>query len=143
MILHYYRERLSDIEASLAEEIVSRSNHIPNADVKSQAGSNSGTQKKSFTVPAPQEYSLFRPAKAKIYGGDIFEAIGEEMEAIREAEEKAVNKDDSESAQSESDASFICGGSNSVKAKAQDRSEIVRANERLFGSVLMSFFPVM
>jgi len=143
MILNYYRERLNDIESSLAEEIVSRSSQTPNGDLKSQAGSTSGTQKKTLTVPAPQEYSLFRPVKAKMFCGDIFEAIGEEMQAIREAEEEALKKGDSDSSQSESDASFLFGGSTSKKTKAQDRSEIVRVNERLFGSVSLSFFPVM
>jgi hypothetical protein len=143
MILHYYRERLNDIEAKLSDEITSRSSLHPCADAKSQAGSNTGTQKKTLIVPAPQEYSLFRPVKGKVFVGDIYEAIGEEMEAIREAEEDKVNKEDFDSAQSESDVSFLLGGSTGKKTKVQDKSEIVRANERLFGSVSLSFFPVM
>ena len=137
MILNYYRERLNDIESSLAEEITSRSSQTPIGDLKC------GTQKKTLTIPAPQEYSLFRPVKAKMFCGDIYEAIGEEMQAIREAEEEAFKKGHSDSSQSESDASFLIGGSSSKKGKVQDRSEIVRANERLFGSVSLSFFPVM
>ena len=145
MILHYYREQLSDLEARLAEEITIR-NETPLPDMKSQAGSSvSGTQKKTLTIPAPQEFSLFRPAKVKLFGGDIFEVIGEEMESIREREDEdeSLHRGESESTQSESDSSFLFGGSAGKKPKVQDRSEIVRANERLFGSVSLSFFPVM
>jgi hypothetical protein len=143
MILHYYREHLNDIEVGLAEEISNRSSPTSNADLKSQAGSTSGTQKKTLTVPAPQEYALFRPAKGKLFGGDIFEAISEEMDAIRDAENDALNKGDSDSTTSDSDASFLVGASTSKTTKVHDRSEIVRSNERLFGSVSLSFFPVM
>ncbi len=143
MILHYYRERLNDIEASLADEFTNRSSLPPSADAKSQAGSNSGTLKKTLTVPAPQEYSLFRPVKGKMFVENIYEAIAEEMEAISEAEENKLNRENFDSAKSESDVSFLFGGSISKKTKVQDKSEIVRANERLFGSVSLSFFPVM
>ena len=77
-----------------------------------------------------------------MFGGDIFEAISEEMDAIRDAENDALNKGDSDSTTSDSGASFLVGASTSKKTKVHDRSEIVRSNERLFGSVSLSFFQL-
>ena len=77
-----------------------------------------------------------------MFAGDIFEAIGEEMEYIQEAEVEALNALDSDSVQSDSDSSFLFGVSGK-KAKDEDGSKILKGNERLFGSVSLSFFPVL
>ena len=74
-------------------------------------------------------------------GDNIFEAINEEMEGIREAEE-ALNALDSDSASDYSDSSFLFG-TMGKKAKEEDGSSIVKGNERLFGSISLSFFPIL
>lgn len=108
--------------------------------------------RKEIIIPAPQEFSLFRPAasKAKPFAGDIFEAISEEMVSIRDAEEERQNAllNDSDSLGSDrSDSSFLFAGVGGVgggkKSKKEDGSKMVRSNERLFGSVSLSFFPVL
>ena len=75
-------------------------------------------------------------------GDNIFEAINEEMEGIREAEEAALNALDSDSASDYSDSSFLFGAMGK-KAKEEDGSSIVKGNERLFGSISLSFFPIL
>jgi len=70
---------------------------------------------------------------------DIFEVIGEEMESIREAEQDALNSLDSDSIVSDSDVSFLGG----KLAKEEVGSKIAKSNERLFGSISLSFFPVL
>ena len=64
------------------------------------------------------------------------------MAAIEEAEVEALNSLDSDSVHSDSDSSFLFGVSGR-KDQVEDGSKIVRANERLFGSISLSFFPVL
>ena len=91
-------------------------------------------------VPAPQECSLFRPCKARSpIRMDIFDAIGEEMAAIEKSEQDQFAYADS-SSESDDDSDFLDGGGR--KAKEEDPSSMVKANERLFGSVSLSFFPI-
>lgn len=134
-ILHFHGEQLKDLEINLSEEIINqhRSTETLVTNTRSQS---------AIIIPAPQEYSLFRPAKGKVFTGDIFGAIGEEMEYIQEAEVEALNALDSDSVQSDSDSSFLFGVSGK-KAKDEDGSKILKGNERLFGSVSLSFFPVL
>lgn len=141
-ILHFYKEQLNDIETNLSEEIISNSSGTINTDPMHQSASTSATHRKTITIPAPQEYSLFRPNKAKVIMGDIFEIIGEEMESIRDTEVEALNALDSDSIQSESDLSFL-QYNDRKKTKDEDKSKIAKANERLFGSISLSFFPIL
>ena len=95
----------------------------------------------SLIIPPPQECALFRPCKTPTTGRrNIFDAIGEELAAIKKSEEdKFAFFNSSDSSDSDSDSSFL-GGEN--KAKGEDPASVVKANERLFGSISLSFFPI-
>lgn len=95
----------------------------------------------SLIIPPPQECALFRPCKIQTTGRrNIFDAIGEELAAIKMSEEdKFAFFHSSDSSDSDSDSSFL-GGEN--KAKEEDPASVVKANERLFGSISLSFFPI-
>lgn len=132
-IVHLYTQQLKDIEANLSQEIFNSSTQT------TQSVSTRGTHRKTLIVPAPQEYSLFRPAKAKKAAmGDIFEAIAGEMESIRKQESEASI--DSDSVRSDNSDSFL--GDTGKVAKDEDESKTFKSNERLFGSISLSFFPV-
>ena len=61
------------------------------------------------------------------------------MAAIEKSEEDKFAVFDSDSSESDSDTSFLDDGG---KAKDEDPASLVKANERLFGSVSLSFFPI-
>lgn len=119
-ILFFYNEQLKRKESNLVVE-------TSTAD--------------SLIVPVPQECALFKSCKRRERDcKDVFEAIGDEMEAIEKNEEDAFNLLHSDSSGSDSDdTSFLGGGK---KTKEEDPASVVKANERLFGSVSLSFFPI-
>lgn len=137
-IVHLYREQLKDVEANLSEQVFNSS--TAETGNTTQSVTTRGTQRKTLIIPAPQEYSLFRPAKVKRapLTGDIFEVIKEEMDSIQK---KALEALDSDSVGSNDSDSFL--GLVGKKAKDEDRSKMVKSNERLFGSISLSFFPVL
>ncbi|KAL7554677.1 hypothetical protein ACHAWF_018946 [Thalassiosira exigua] len=122
-MLHFFEEQLKRKEANLSSE-----------NIKAD----------SLITPAIQECPLFRPYKREISEAkNIFDAINEEMAAIKKSEEDKFLVFDSESSeQSDSDSSFLDGGEGKVKPKEEDPAAILRANERLFGSISLSFFPI-
>ncbi len=136
-ILNFYKEGLARKETALSEnvtknttELFSHQSNVPSSE------SNYATA----IIPAPQEYSLFRlPRKVTLPRGDVFDAIGEEMASIQKTEEAAQNAVVSESLHSDSDSSFL-GQSN--KMKNESKASLVKGNERLYGSISLSFFPV-
>ena len=135
-ILNFHKEQLARKELDLSEGIGDTSHKLFDDDAK---GPNAA-ENKSIIIPTPQEYSLFRPVKeSKSNRGNIFDAIGEEMESIQKAEEDALKAFDSDSSESDSDSSFLGDGE---KEKVESMSSIVKSNERLYGSVSLSFFPV-
>lgn len=98
------------------------------------------TAKNSLIIPVPQECALFRPCKKREQvNGDIFDVIGEELAAIIKSEDDKFSVFDSDSSESDSDSSFLGG---ERKAKEEDPTSVVKANERLFGSISLSFFPI-
>lgn len=119
-LLHFYKEQLRRKEANL-----------------SGGDANAG----SIIIPVPQEYPLFRLCKKeRTDRKDIFDAISEEMAAIAKSEEdKFATFEESDSALSDSDSSFLGG---TGKAKEEDPASIIKSNERLFGSISVSFFPI-
>lgn len=141
-ILHFYREQLKDLETTLAEHITNESNRTLTMNPISKDASDIGANKKSRIIPAPQDFPLFRPAKAKIVAGDIFEAIREEMESIKEADEMANDRLDSSYMPSDSEDSFLFDGEDK-KSMILDESNNPSSNERLFGNISLSFFPVL
>ncbi len=136
-ILHFYREQLKDLEMTLAEHITNKSN----GTLTSKDPSENGAYSKSLIIPAPQDFPLFRPAKARMFTGDIFEAIREEIESIREADENAKDRLDSSLVPSDSEDSFLFDRDDK-NAMIPDVSNIPSSNERLFGHISLSFFPV-
>jgi len=126
--LTYYLEQLKRVESNLASGASPTHHH--DADRSSDT---------SLLLPAPQEFPLFRPLKkSKSDRKDIFEAISEEIAAIKKTEEDraAMFASDSEL---ESDSSFVSTGR---KADDEGTEDLVSRNERLFGSVSLSFFPI-
>lgn len=118
-VLHFYKEQLRRKESNLSLDDAS---------------------KDSLIIPVPQECALFRPCKKQQQDHkDIFDAIGEELAAIEKSEDDKFVIFDSDSSQSDSDTSFLGGDG---KGKEEDPNSIVKANERLFGSVSLSFFPI-
>lgn len=119
-VLNTYEEQLRRKESNLSTEA---------ADID------------SLIVPPPQECAMFRPSKAQTKDRrDIFDAIGEELAAIEKSEQDNFAAYDSSSESSDSDISFLDGGGK--KTKEKDPADIIKANERLFGSISLSFFPV-
>lgn len=122
--LTFYHEQLKRTEANLAKGV----SPTPQGE----------QQRMSLILPAPQEYPLFRPLKiSKNDRKDIFEAINEEMVAIQKTEEDRIAMFASDS-DAESDSSFL----NEGKSTDQEIGDLIKKNERLFGSVSLSFFPI-
>ena len=122
--LTFYHEQLKRTEANLAKGVSS----APQGE----------QQRMSLILPAPQEYPLFRPLKvSKNDRKDIFEAINEEMVAIQKTEEDRIAMFASDS-DAESDSSFL----NEGKSTDEEIGDLIKKNERLFGSVSLSFFPI-
>lgn len=140
-ILHFYREQLKDLETTLAEHITNESNGTLTTNLTKNA-SDIGANKKSLTIPAPQDFPLFRPAKAKLFTGDVFDAIREEMESIKEADEMAKDRLGSSYAPSDSEDSFLLDGED-TESMMLNESNSPSSNERLFGNISLSFFPVL
>ena len=141
-ILHFHGEQLKDLETNLNNEISTETITAAGHEPRSQTASTNATHRKTIIIPPPQEYALFRPAKKAKAVTVSLESLNEEMESIREAEEEALKALDSDSVQSDSDSSFLFGGIGK-KIKEEAGSKIVKSNERLFGSVALSFFPVL
>ncbi len=137
-ILHFYKEQLKNTEITLAEQITNISNKTFTTHPRSKDASENGAL--SIIIPAPQEFPLFRPVKARVFTGDTFEAIGEEMESIRESDEKSLHLDSNLVQSDSEDASLFEGGAK--KATMLDGS-IFSSNERLFGNISLSFFPIL
>jgi hypothetical protein len=94
----------------------------------------------SLIIPVPQEYALFRRCKKRKRDyKDIFEVIGEEMEAIEKIEDDAFDLHSDSSESDSDDTSFLGHVKNT---KDEDPESNVKGNERLFGSVSLSFFPI-
>jgi hypothetical protein len=122
--LTFYHEQLKRTEANLAKGV----SPAPQGE----------QQRMSLILPAPQEYPLFRPLQvSKNDRKDIFEAINEEMVAIQKTEEDRIAMFASDS-DAESDSSFL----NEGKSTDQEIGDLIKKNERLFGSVSLSFFPI-
>ena len=93
---------------------------------------------KSLITPTTQEFALFKTPKIR-NPEDIIETIAEEMAAIEKSEKDKFKLFDN-SSESESDDSSFLGGAK--KTKEEGPSSIVKSNERLYGSVSLSFFPI-
>jgi vacuolar-type H+-ATPase subunit E/Vma4 len=68
---------------------------------------------------------------------DIFEAIQEEMGAIGKTEEDRIAM-----FASDSDAESVSSFLSNEKKTLEETGDLVKRNERLFGNVSLSFFPI-
>lgn len=127
-LLNFYQNELSMKESHLSE------GHVYSSDEIVQNASYNST----LVVPAPQEFTLMRPPK-KLEDPleDVFEAITNEMRDIERCDEELKKTLDAESVHSYS--SFP---GNAVNKKEADTKSVVSKNERLFGSISLSFFPI-
>ena len=140
-ILHYYNEQITRKEATLSQDTINNSSNLFSDNAGMQTASvGTSSNKKPFIIPSPQEYALFRPIKKVAPQIDIFDDINEELSSIQKVFEEESSKNvDSDTFHSDSDASFL-GKRTSVKR--EDKANFAKANERLFGSISLSFFPV-
>eukprot|EP01082_Thalassiosira_pseudonana_P015658 g14534.t1 g14534 contig9:2076053-2079490(+) len=140
-ILHYYNEQITLKEATLSQDTINNSSNLFSDNAGMQTASvGTSSNKKPFIIPSPQEYALFRPIKKVAPQIDIFDDINEELSSIQKVFEEESSKNvDSDTFHSDSDASFL-GKRTSVKR--EDKANFAKANERLFGSISLSFFPV-
>jgi hypothetical protein len=129
-LLKLHQNELVRRESRLSEEHAHSFDEItaPHASTKSS----------SLIVPAPQEFTLMRPVK-KLERPleDVFEVITNEMRDIQRCEEELKKTLESESIHS--DSSFPGYG---IKKKEEDIKSILNKNERLFGFISLSFFPI-
>ena len=124
--LTFYQEQLKRVELNLAKGT-------------SPANQQSDERISDLILPAPQEFPLFRPlTKLKSDCKDVFEAINEEMIAIEKTEEERLAMFVSDS--DEESESSLAGGRR--KKKDNGVEDLVSRNERLFGNVSLSFFPI-
>ena len=128
-VLNLHRNELLRQESRLSEE------HLFSVDEVTYLGSSNST----LIVPAPQEFTLMRPPKKKLEDPieDLFDAIANEMRDIERCEEDRRKTLETESVHS--DSSFP---GNRENKKEVDTKSIVSKNERLFGSISLSFFPI-
>lgn len=143
--LVFYLEQLKRVESNLAKGVSPTHNarniasRVTSPNEPTQHHHDDQSSDASLVFPAPQEYPLFRPLiKSKYDRKDIFEAIYEEMVAITKTEEDRVAMFASDS-DAESDSSFLNSGR---KTKDDETEDLVSRNERLFGNVSLSFFPI-
>jgi hypothetical protein len=128
----FYLEQLKRVESNLARGV--SPTHAPLGEPTQHHHDD-----QSLVLPAPQEFPLFRPlAKLTSDRKDIFEAIKEEMVAIEKTEEDRVAMFASDS-DAESDASFL---NSERKTEDEGTEDLVSRNERLFGNISLSFFPI-
>lgn len=131
--LTFYLEELKRKESNLAKGVSSARDHQTYRNDKSS--NHVGI---SLILPAPQEFPLFRPLpKAASDRKDIFEAIQEEMGAIGKTEEDRIAM-----FASDSDAESVSSFLSNEKKTLEETGDLVKRNERLFGNVSLSFFPI-
>jgi hypothetical protein len=130
--LTFYLEQLKRVESNLAKGV------SPNHSALGEPTQHHHDDQ-SLVLPAVQEFPLFRPlAKLSSDRKDIFEAINEELVAIEKTEEDRLAMFASDS-DAESDSSFLSSGR---KTEDEGTEDLVSRNERLFGNISLSFFPI-
>jgi len=130
--LTFYLEQLKRVESNLAKGV--SSNHSALGEPTQHHHDD-----QSLVLPSVQEFPLFRPlAKLSSDRKDIFEAINEELVAIEKTEEDRLAMFASDS-DAESDSSFLSSGR---KTEDEGTEDLLSRNERLFGNISLSFFPI-
>eukprot|EP00804_Cyclotella_cryptica_P012788 CCRYP_010547-RB/>CCRYP_010547-RB protein AED:0.04 eAED:0.04 QI:9377/1/1/1/0.8/0.66/21/497/171 len=122
----FYKEQLARKEKCLSDEINSNA-------------PREGDKPLPINVPTPQEFTLFRPCKPTFIQDDIVAVVRDEISSIQKKEEESFGMYDSDSPDSESDDLSV---DDIKKAKKGDPQRDVHANERLYGTISLSFFPI-
>jgi hypothetical protein len=119
-------------DTRLSQHVVDTSDDLFHPSTKSSSS------KDSLVIPAAQEFSLFRCPKASAPNTDLFDLVRQEIVSIqRDAEERLQdNEHDDDFVSPES--LFSMGR----KAKKDESSGSALANEKLFGNISLSFFPI-
>jgi hypothetical protein len=131
-ILNYHREKMIQDDTRLAKNVIDTSD-----DLFNQRSRETSHKIENLVIPAPQEYSLFRSPKTGTPSADMFDLVRQELVSIqRDAEERLKDKDDEEFVSP--DSMFNIG----KKAKKDEQSGSPSANEKLFGTISLSFFPI-
>ena len=115
-------------DARLAKDVINDSDELFNPSHREPDNSE------NLVIPPPQEYSLFRSPKAGAPATDTLNLVRQEIVAIqRDAEER----------QEEDDDKFVSPDSMfNIGKKAKKEEPSGSANERLFGNISLSFFPI-
>jgi hypothetical protein len=121
----FYKERQARKENGLSDKFNS---NRPREDNKSLP----------LIVPTPQEFALFRPCKPGFIQENIVSVVCDEITSIQKKEEDAFGMYDSDSLNSDSDNSV----GEKKKAKRDEYEDDFHTNERLYGTISLSFFPI-
>lgn len=118
-------------DARLAKNVINDSDELFNpSHIESDNDGN-------MVIPPPQEYSLFRsPKKISAPATDILDLARQELISIQRDAEEQKEEDDDEFVSP--DSMFNIG----KKSKKDEPSGSSSANERLFGNISLSFFPI-
>lgn len=117
-------------DTKLAQDIVDTSDDLFHPNSKNSQSDN-------LLIPVPQEYSLVRCPKTSTPSADMLELVRQEIVSIqRDVDERFQGEDDDDFVSP--DSLFNIG----KKAKKDESSGSASANEKLFGSISLSFFPV-
>lgn len=129
-ILNFHRELMVRNDIMLAQDIVDTSEDLFHPSSKNPQSDN-------LVIPSPQEFSLFRSPKASKSSAAMFDLVNQELVSIqRDAEEKLQDQDEDEFVSP--DSLFLI----EKKARKDEPSGSATANEKLFGSISLSFFPI-
>jgi hypothetical protein len=137
-ILNFHREQIVQDETHMGQNISSSCDDLFNATEGRSPGPK-GESHNSFVIPAPQEYSLIRSSKANTSSNlEMLDLIHQELTSIQMTEEERLRDDDADDFFVSPDSLFNIG----KKANKDDTSGSASANEKLYGSISLSFFPV-
>lgn len=124
-------------EKRLTQDDVVISNDLFNSGADNPRSSTRAENRNSLVIPAPQEFSLFRTSYTNIPSAEMLDIAQKELSSIQRSEEERLQDDDSDSYVSP-DTLF----ENGQKARTDEAEHGVRINERLYGTISLSFFPI-
>lgn len=131
-ILRNHREQMIRNDNKLAQNV------IKSSDALFQPQSVEASSSDDLVIPAPQEYQLFRSPKTSTPNTDMFDLVRQELVSIQRDEEERLQDKDDDSYENP-DSLFNIG----MKTKKDEASGAASSNEKLFGSISLSFFPVV
>ena len=129
-ILHNHKEQMIRNDNKLAQNVMESSNALFQPRTVEESSSD------DIIIPSPQEYQLFRLPKTSTPNTDMFDLVRQELVSIqRDEEERLQDKDDD----SYDNPDSLFG----MKTKKDEASGSASSNEKLFGTISLSFFPIV